>query len=723
MKTARTITRASNLVLLVTAISTGVSFAQAPDTLWTRTYGGTGWDHGYSVAQTSDGGYIIAGSYEGPESNIDVYLIKTDSQGDTLWTRTYGRAALDEGYGVEQTSDGGYVVVGASGEMGDVDAYLIKTDSNGDTIWTRTYGGSSVDEAFAVQQTSDGGYVMAGFTMSFAVGQEDAWIIKTDQNGDTIWTATYGGGNLDVAPSVQETADGAYVVAGYTWSYGPVGMAFLAKTGANGDSLWMKLYVPTSHQKAYCVRQTADGGYVFVGERRSSATNDDDVWLVRTDANGDTLWTRIYGGDLNQHGKSLEILSDSGYIIAGNFYHLQPGAIDMYVIRTDAHGDTLWTRTYGGSDTELSEDVLETSDGGYVIVGDTQSPPVIGRDIYLVRLGGNGQPSYPNLVGDCESELLSGLADWTNDDSLTMMYDDGTHGDGIPGDRIYSSVVEGAADDFPLSQSAGHQVVGTSGEWSPQFPGQNVPVAFGSGDTVGFYLDRNQYTDGFIPESCVVYNSWMSVSTWPGPHYVVGSCQDEFGASADWSSSDTTMKMNDAGVDGDVAAGDLVYTYRGVCSAAGSYEFKVLNSYDSWQPQYTGEGFVWDWGSNLSFSTATDGNAVTFETDIATGRTRVTVVAEVFIRADSDGDTDVAMSDAIFILKHLYVPGSPSPDCMDSADSDDGGSIEMSDAIYTLKYLYVPGSPAPPPPGPDACGPDPSGDGLDCSSHPCMDGT
>jgi hypothetical protein len=284
-------------------------------------------------------------------------------------------------------------------------------------------------------------------------------------------------------------------------------------------------------------------------------------------------------------------------------------------------------------------------------------------------------------------------------------------------------VVEGALDDFALSQGAGHQVVGRSGDWSPQFPGQNVPVGFSSEDTIAFYFDRNQHTDGFVPESCIVFNSFMSAHTWPGPHYVVGDCQDEFGASADWSSSDTTMKMNDAGTDGDSAPDDLVYTYRGVCSTAGSYEFKVLNSYDSWHPQYAREGFVWDWGTNLSFSTATDGNTVTFETDISTGRTRVTVTAEVFIRADADADMDVAMSDAIFILKHLYVPGSPSPDCMDSADSDDGGTIEMSDAIYTLKYLYVPGSPAPPLPSPDTCGPDPSEDGLNCGSHPCMGGT
>ncbi|MFH1010077.1 MAG: hypothetical protein V1784_02440, partial [bacterium] len=146
------------------------SFAQPPDTLWTRTYGGSSYEDAYSVQQTADGGYVLAGYTETfGGGNGDVYLVKTNSQGDTLWTRTYGGSTWDWAESVQQTSDGGYIMAGVTNSFGagNEDFYLVKTNSQGDTLWTRTYGGNNADDALSVQQTADGGYIVAGGTYSF----------------------------------------------------------------------------------------------------------------------------------------------------------------------------------------------------------------------------------------------------------------------------------------------------------------------------------------------------------------------------------------------------------------------------------------------------------------------------------------------------------------------------------------------------------------------------
>jgi len=178
---------------------------------WERTYGGPNVEWGYSVQQTSDGGYIVAG-YSGSFPVFGIYLLKTNASGDTLWTRTYGGLSWDQGNSVQQTSDGGYIVAGYTHSFGHAngwaDVWLIKTNASGDTLWTRTYGGTNGDQGYSVQQTSDGGYIIAGWTNSFGAGGYDVYLIKANASGDTLWTKTYGGTNDDYGNSVQQTSDG-----------------------------------------------------------------------------------------------------------------------------------------------------------------------------------------------------------------------------------------------------------------------------------------------------------------------------------------------------------------------------------------------------------------------------------------------------------------------------------------------------------------------------------
>jgi hypothetical protein len=372
---------APSLIALLSAIRLA-SIASA-QTNWTRTYGGTGDDEGYSVQQTTDGGYIIACGTLSDTGPTDVYLIKVSAQGDTLWTKTYGGGI---GFSVQQTTDGGYVITGLTGSVGagGIDVYLIKTTAQGDTLWTRTYGGPYDEAGYSVEQTTDGGYIIAGWTSSSGAGGEDVYLIKTNASGDTLWTRTYGGVDNDRGYSVQQTTDG-YVIAGGTSSFGAGnGDVYLIKTNAQGDTLWTRTYGGANEDNGNSVQQTTDGGYFIGAYTYSFGAGDEDVYLIKTDDQGDTIWTRTFGGSGSDEARSVQQTTDGGYIIAGWFESYGAGA-DVYQIKTDAQGDTLWTRTYGGVRHDRGYSVRQTSDGGYIIAGYTWSFSAGGDDVYLIK--------------------------------------------------------------------------------------------------------------------------------------------------------------------------------------------------------------------------------------------------------------------------------------------------------------------------------------------------
>jgi hypothetical protein len=339
------------VLLVIIVVSFG--YTQPPDTLWTRTYGGTNMDWGWAVQQTLDSGFIIAGvTWSSGAGSADVYLIKTDSLGDTLWTKTYGGPNEDYGLSVEQTSDGGYIIAGRTQSYGagSVDVYLIRTDSLGDTLWTKTYGAVYADIGLSVQQTSDEGYIVVGYTEPYGANEYFAYLIKTDSLGDTLWTGRYGEtlGNC-IGWSVQQTTDDGYIIAGYAEVAGLWDDVYLVKTDSLGDTLWTKTYGGLYWDDGYAVQQTADGGYIVAGRTNSYGAGGYDVYLIKTDSLGDTLWTRAIGGGIWDIGRSVQQTTDGGYIVAG--YTDSFGGIfnyDVYVIKTDADGDTLWTQIYGG---------------------------------------------------------------------------------------------------------------------------------------------------------------------------------------------------------------------------------------------------------------------------------------------------------------------------------------------------------------------------------------
>lgn len=352
-----------------------------------RAYGGPGVDWGESVQQTTDGGYIVTGPYDLSDSG-PAYLVKTDAHGDTLWTRTFGGAQRSAtGASARQTADGGYIFVANadSGGSSPGGIWFMKTDAGGDTLWTRTYAG---DVAEMVEQTADGGYVITGNTSYLGPDGADVLLMKTDSSGDLKWRKTWGGTGDDVGNSVQQTTDGGYVIAANTMSFG-VGVQdiWLVKTDSVGDTLWTRTFGGSGYDYAGSAQQTLDGGY-FVAGATTTPSDSPKVYLIKTDASGDTSWTRMIGGSIWPAGYAGGLTRDGGFIIVG--FCQAAGPPDVYLVRTDSNGDTLWTRSFGGPSLDMGYQVQQTADGGYVVCGETYSFGAGEADFYLIKTDENG---------------------------------------------------------------------------------------------------------------------------------------------------------------------------------------------------------------------------------------------------------------------------------------------------------------------------------------------
>jgi hypothetical protein len=362
---------------------------------WTRALGGPKPDYGSSVQQTTDGGYIIVGytsSYGA--GDYDVWLVKIDAAGNKAWDRTFGGIGGDVGTSVRQTTDGGYIVTGhtASYGAGYMDAWLIKTDSSGNETWDKTFGGPSSDYGSSVQQTTDGGYIIVGHTASYGAGGDDVWLVKTDASGNKVWDKTFGGTGADHGASVQQTSDGGYIIAGFTKSYGVGGYdVWLVKTDAAGIDVWDRTWGGTADDYGASVQQTFDGGYIVTGTNNSYRAGVADVFLIKTDAVGNTAWEKTFGGSNLDFSNSVQQTTDGEYIITGSTSSYGAGADDIWLLKIDASGNKAWDRTFGGTGTEVGHSVKQTCDGGYIVAGYTDSYGAGRDDVWLIKTDANGE--------------------------------------------------------------------------------------------------------------------------------------------------------------------------------------------------------------------------------------------------------------------------------------------------------------------------------------------
>jgi Secretion system C-terminal sorting domain len=374
------------------------SIAQPPDTLWTRTFGADDGEGGYNLQLTSDGGQIITGyTYSFGAGSSDLWLIKTDSDGNEIWNQTFGGAQSDVGHYVQQTMDGGYIIVGTTLSFGHGghDVWLVKTDSEGNEQWNQTYGTIHPEKGYCVQQTTDGGYIITGSTDSNIVEFISVWLLKTDSEGSLQWSQTFEGIDGSGGKCVRQTLDGGFIIAGYTNLGANDSDVLLIKTDNAGNEIWTHTFGGTRHDKGYCVQLTSDEGYIITGDT-SIGVGISGVLLIKTDWNGAELWSQTFVGENIEHGFELQQTQDNGFIIVGQAFS-NDTSYDVLLIKTDSNGNQDWLQTFNGFGADEGKSVKQTSDGGYVVVGSTQINQFY-HNVWLIRLAADGTEVSENIT-------------------------------------------------------------------------------------------------------------------------------------------------------------------------------------------------------------------------------------------------------------------------------------------------------------------------------------
>jgi len=372
--------------------------------LWTKNYGGTGADGCSKIIETSDGGFAIAGyTFSFGSGNSDMYLVKTDSSGNVQWTKTFGGSGFEYANGLEQLNDGGFLLAGytTSNQNNNKNIYVVKTNSSGNLVWEKTYGKDSVDIASSIIKSEDGNYLICGHTQSLGAGEDDIFTIKINQNGDTIWTKTFGGTRSDIGKSLVELNSGGYLFAGSTGSPGITSNNqdyYLVKTGLTGISVWAKNYGTNGTLPFdWCndIKLISGNSIMMVGE--SSYNSPLDVMLVKADSAGNSEWKKFYGNNFYDYGNSICNTTEGGMIICGTTKDKTTQKNNIFVVKVDNNGNELWRETYGGNNNEWGSSICRTRDGNYIIAGNTNSYGSGSFDIYVSKIKSTGSIGIKNI--------------------------------------------------------------------------------------------------------------------------------------------------------------------------------------------------------------------------------------------------------------------------------------------------------------------------------------
>ncbi|KAA9325699.1 T9SS type A sorting domain-containing protein [Adhaeribacter soli] len=412
------------LLLGLLAAPVSETLAQtAPAKLWDKTLGGTGQETISSLCQTLDDGIILAGETDSPQGGditgvnkgiYDVWVVKLNSNGVKLWDKTFGTPNVDAISTVAATSDGGCILGATSsgGIVGDKshaskggsDFWIIKLDAAGNKMWDKTYGGPEEESLREIHQTADGGYIVGGTSdlsggdRSAGFGIKDNWVLKLDAAGNKMWEKSFGGNNDDYFASIKPTADGGYIMASISGSPlsgnksqpGRGSTDFwVIKMDNLGNKVWDKVFGGNLKDWPSDVIQARDGGFVVVGYSLSGVGNEksqpnkgfEDYWIVKLDAAGNKLWDKTYGGDQTEGANAITQTSDGGYVVTGysNTWLFNAdktsrrGGMDIWTLKLDSLGTRVWDQATGGAENDGATSMIIAKDGGLILAGESRS--------------------------------------------------------------------------------------------------------------------------------------------------------------------------------------------------------------------------------------------------------------------------------------------------------------------------------------------------------------
>ncbi len=387
---------------------------QAQSTIdWEKSFGGSDYDGAYCINSTIDGGYVVAGYSFSNDSDVsgnhgydDYWIVKIDASGNLEWQKSLGGNTFDAAYSIVETIDSGFIIAGYSDSYnGDItnnhgaqDYWIVKLDAEGNLSWQKSLGGTGVDWARAIAQTADGGFIVAGYSdsnngdVTGNHGSQDYWIVKLDELGNITWQKSLGGTLSDEANAVSQTDDGGYIVGGYSYSIdgdvsGNHGANdyWVVKIDSSGSIQWQKSLGGTAADEANSIAQASDGGFVIAG---TSESNDGDVtsahglqdfWVVKLNSSGDLEWEKTLGGSSYDKAYSISQTTDAGFIVAGETQSadgdvlMNHGSGDVWIVKLDSYGNLESEQTFGGSGEDAAYSIEQTADGGFVTAGTTLS--------------------------------------------------------------------------------------------------------------------------------------------------------------------------------------------------------------------------------------------------------------------------------------------------------------------------------------------------------------
>ena len=359
---------------------------EKPVYYFSKVFGEYDAEMGYTIRPTQDDGFIIAGATSSFWSTdslprtfatlhgvTDAIIAKVDSLGEPEWVKTYGGDMFESAFNAGEIAAGGYFFAGYTNSFGKglYDFWLVKIDEEGTILWEKTYGTAKANVGLYGDQTTDEGFALAGYTIPAHRNDKDFWLLKTDENGDSLWSKSYGDSLNQMVNNFQQTSDDGFILVGETWGGTTNNDILVLKTDSHGIEEWRCTIVESRNDQAYAIKETEDG-YILIGTTTSIGAGNKDIWVIKLDESGTVAWQKTYGGDALEYGFDV-VPTSEGYVFTGSTSSYGTEFYDIWILKVDLNGDVIWEQIYGGPMIDIGRSIIQNEGGGFTILGQTSS--------------------------------------------------------------------------------------------------------------------------------------------------------------------------------------------------------------------------------------------------------------------------------------------------------------------------------------------------------------